>query len=96
MAFLLWTLLLTRHPASRVAPFSLGIPVVGLLAGVVAAIAASVLSGVVARQVFDLPWRMNWTLAVVGGALRLMGVAPDARLEDSADPLTGVATMVAR
>ncbi len=34
--------------------------------------------------------------AVVGGALRLMGVAPDARLEDSADPLTGVATMVAR
>lgn len=35
VAFLLWTLLLTRHPASRVAPFSLGIPVVGLLAGVV-------------------------------------------------------------
>lgn len=34
VAFLLWTLLLTRHPASRVAPFSLGIPVVGLLAGV--------------------------------------------------------------
>ena len=34
--------------------------------------------------------------AVVGGALRLMGVAPDARLEESADPLTGVATMVAR
>lgn len=34
VAFWLWTLLLTRHPASRVAPFSLGIPVVGLLAGI--------------------------------------------------------------
>lgn len=29
----LWTLLLTRHPANRVAPFSLGVPVVGLAAG---------------------------------------------------------------
>lgn len=34
--------------------------------------------------------------AVIGGALRLMGVAPDAELEGSADPLTGVATMVSR
>jgi len=34
--------------------------------------------------------------AVVGGALRLMGVAPDAELEGAADPLTGVATMVSR
>lgn len=34
LAYWLWTLLLTRHPASRVAPFSLGIPVVGLLAGI--------------------------------------------------------------
>lgn len=32
-AFWLWMLLLTRHPASRVAPFSLGIPVVGVMAG---------------------------------------------------------------
>lgn len=31
----LWTLLLTRHPANRVAPFSLGVPVVGLAAGIV-------------------------------------------------------------
>jgi cell division protein FtsI (penicillin-binding protein 3) len=31
--------------------------------------------------------------AVVGGALRLMGVAPDAELTGSADPLTGVARM---
>ncbi len=34
--------------------------------------------------------------AVVGGALRLMGVAPDEALEGAADPLTGVATMVNR
>ena len=29
----LWTRLLTRHPANRVAPFSLGVPVVGMAAG---------------------------------------------------------------
>lgn len=34
LAYWLWTLLLTRHPASRIAPFSLGVPVVGLLAGI--------------------------------------------------------------
>ncbi|WP_298576509.1 FtsX-like permease family protein [uncultured Luteimonas sp.] len=42
---------------------------IGLLSGLVAAIAASVLSGVIAVQVFDLPWRANWSLALVGGAL---------------------------
>ena len=40
---------------------------IGLLAGLVAAIAASVLAGVVSVQVFDLPWRPNWMLAIVGG-----------------------------
>lgn len=34
LAFGLWTALLKRHPASRVAPFSLGIPLLGLLAGI--------------------------------------------------------------
>ncbi len=34
LAFWLWTVLLTKHPASRVAPFSLGIPVIGLLSGI--------------------------------------------------------------
>ncbi len=34
LAFWLWTLLLTRYPASQVAPFSLGVPVVGILAGI--------------------------------------------------------------
>lgn len=35
-AYALWTSLLKRHPANRVAPFSLGVPVVGLTAGVLA------------------------------------------------------------
>jgi O-acetylserine/cysteine efflux transporter len=34
LAYWLWTSLLRRHPASRIAPFSLGIPVVGVLAGI--------------------------------------------------------------
>jgi len=34
-AYALWTGLLKRHPASRVAPFSLGVPVIGLAAGIV-------------------------------------------------------------
>ena len=34
LAYSLWTGLLKRHPANRVAPFSLGVPVVGLTAGV--------------------------------------------------------------
>ncbi len=33
VGYSLWTRLLTRHPANRVAPFSLGVPVVGLAAG---------------------------------------------------------------
>lgn len=34
LAYGLWTGLLKRFPASRVAPFSLGVPVIGLLAGI--------------------------------------------------------------
>ncbi len=33
LAYGMWTALLKRHPANRVAPFSLGVPVVGLAAG---------------------------------------------------------------
>ena len=33
LAYTLWTGLLKRHPANRVAPFSLGVPVVGISAG---------------------------------------------------------------
>jgi len=45
---------------------------IGLLAGLVAAIAASVLSGVVAREVFDLPWQPDWAMAAAGGALGMV------------------------
>ena len=45
---------------------------IGLLAGLVAAIAASILSGVIATRVFDLPWEANWTLAAVGGGLGML------------------------
>jgi len=45
---------------------------IGLLSGLVAAIAASILSGVIAVRVFDLPWQANWTLAVVGGGLGML------------------------
>ncbi len=34
LAYALWTGLLMHHPANRVAPFSLGVPIVGLAAGV--------------------------------------------------------------
>src|SRR3990167_1688712 len=33
VGYAMWTRLLKRHPANRVAPFSLGVPVVGLAAG---------------------------------------------------------------
>lgn len=42
---------------------------IGLLAGLVAAIAASLLAGVVATQVFGLPWTPDWALAATGGAI---------------------------
>ncbi|NDK40070.1 permease [Pseudoxanthomonas gei] len=45
---------------------------IGLLSGLVAAIAASVLSGVIATQVFDLPWHANWSLAFIGGGLGML------------------------
>jgi len=35
-AYAMWTWLLKRHPANRVAPFSLGVPVIGLAAGMLA------------------------------------------------------------
>ncbi|HEY5971778.1 MAG TPA: FtsX-like permease family protein, partial [Pseudoxanthomonas sp.] len=45
---------------------------IGLLSGLVAAIAASVLSGVIATQVFDLTWKANWQLAAIGGGLGML------------------------
>jgi putative ABC transport system permease protein len=42
---------------------------IGLLSGLVAAVAASILSGLIATRVFDLPWQFNWTLTVAGAAI---------------------------
>ena len=45
---------------------------IGLLSGVVAAIAASVLAGVVATRVFDLPWEINGGMAAAGAGLGIL------------------------
>jgi putative ABC transport system permease protein len=42
---------------------------IGLLAGATAAIAATVLAGVIATQVFDLPWRPDWRLAFTSSGI---------------------------
>ncbi len=46
MAYGLWTRLLKRYPANRVAPFSLGVPLVGLAAGI----------GLLGERVTPLQW----------------------------------------
>jgi putative ABC transport system permease protein len=47
---------------------------IGLIAGVTAALAAQLISGLIAIQVFDMPWRATWSV-VAGGALAgLIGV----------------------
>jgi putative ABC transport system permease protein len=48
--------------------------VIGLLAGLVAAVAATVVSGAIAREVFDLPWRPDWRLAALGAGLGVLAV----------------------
>jgi putative ABC transport system permease protein len=45
---------------------------IGLLSGLTAACAASVLAGVIATQVFNLPWQPDWRLVVVGGGLGVL------------------------
>lgn len=45
---------------------------IGLLSGLVAAIAASILAGVVAVNVFDLPWTFNWKLALAGACIGIV------------------------
>jgi len=39
---------------------------IGLLSGLTAACAASVLAGVIATQVFNLPWQADWRRWVAG------------------------------
>lgn len=70
--------------------------VIGLLSGLAAAAGATLLSGVVARQVFDLPWTADWQLiamsttigiiaAVVAGMLatrRVLAAPPSVTLRN--------------
>ena len=42
---------------------------IGPAGTVVAALAASLLAGVVATRVFDLPWQPDWSMAAAGAAL---------------------------
>lgn len=44
----------------------------GLIAGTEPAIAASILAGVIATQVFDLPWHINWGMAAAGAGLGML------------------------
>ncbi|MGO4551788.1 ABC transporter permease [Lysobacter sp. 2RAF19] len=60
---------------------------IGLLSGLVAAIAASVLAGVLSERVFGLPWEPNWALAAAGGGIGLVaalvtGLAATRRVVD--------------
>ncbi|WP_375772471.1 FtsX-like permease family protein [Archangium gephyra] len=45
---------------------------IGLLSGLTAACAASVLAGVIATQVFNLPWQADWRLVGVGAGLGVL------------------------
>ena len=71
VAYWLWAVLLTRHPASRVAPFSLGIPIVGIFAGIL----------VLDETVSDLQWTgvtlvmTSLAVVIIGSlrAIRLLG-----------------------
>ena len=47
---------------------------IGLVAGLVAAIAASLLSMVIAREVFDLTPRFDWRVPLAGAALGVVAV----------------------
>jgi putative ABC transport system permease protein len=42
---------------------------IGLISGVVAAIAASVLAGVIAKRVFDLPWQPDPAMVAIGATV---------------------------
>ena len=59
-AYALWTGLLKRHAANRVAPFSLGVPIVGLTAGVV----------ILGEQI--TPWQWGGIGMVVAALLTVM------------------------
>ena len=60
IGYALWTSLLKRHPANRVAPFSLGVPVVGITAGMV----------ILGEQI--TPWQWAGIALVVAALLTVM------------------------
>ncbi len=62
-----------RHWQLRMAHASEFITI-GLLAGLTAATAATILSGVIAEQVFDLPWSANWPVALAGALAATLAV----------------------
>jgi O-acetylserine/cysteine efflux transporter len=72
LAYALWTGLLKRHNASRVAPFSLGVPLVGVAAGML--VLGDVISGWqwagIALLGAALVVGMGWRLAAVSTARR--------------------------
>ena len=47
---------------------------IGLIAGTTAELAAALVSGVIAREVFDLPWQPDWRLAVAGAGAGMLAV----------------------
>lgn len=47
---------------------------IGLIAGLIAALAAQTIAGLIATQVFDLPWRTNGAVALGGALLGVLGV----------------------
>lgn len=60
VGYSLWTALLKRHPANKVAPFSLGVPIVGLATGMI------VLGEVIA------PWQWAGTALLVAALVCVM------------------------
>ena len=46
----------------------------GLIAGLTGAVAAAIISGAIAQQIFDLPWAPDWRLAGVGAVLGVVSV----------------------
>lgn len=47
---------------------------IGLIAGLVAAIAASIISGSIAVFVFEQPWAPDWRIALIGGGIGTLAV----------------------
>jgi O-acetylserine/cysteine efflux transporter len=72
VGYSLWTGLLKRHPANRVAPFSLGVPIVGLAAGM----------GVLGERI--TPWQWGGVALVV---CALLCVTLGGRLQQRKQPV---------